>query len=75
MDINSFTLTQGFCVLSEEIHEAKLSLVVIIGQCRKRNQGQGEDYDTTDFRMVLKVNQMVVKFLYLYFGYERRQAN
>lgn len=65
MGINNFSLTQGSYFLSEEIHEARLSLIMIIGQ----NQKQHLDGNIADFRMVLVVDQTVTKYLHLYFGY------
>lgn len=52
MGTSSFSITQGSWFLSEEIHEAKLSLIMITGCYQnKHHQGQEEEDDIADFRM------------------------
>ena len=53
MDIDSVNLTQGSCFLSEEIREAKLSLIMITGCFQKEHHlGLDEEDEIADFRMV-----------------------
>ena len=72
MGFNSFNITQGSCFLSEEIHGAKLSLIMIIDVDYYRKQLhlelEAED-GIADFHMALGFDQVVIMFQQFYFGY------
>ena len=69
MGNGSFSITQGSYFLSEEIHVAKLSLIMIIDYYRKQHRRElGVEDGIADYHMVLEFDQEVLKFRRLYFG-------